>query len=108
MATPAEKNAKIGTASPADIGPKAMFEMLGQSRTGLRTTVLLAANDRHGEGQQHPGHGRVDSRGVHQGPGKKASGSSRYQLRTRFCTRKPNRPSGTMASSSGRNDNELV
>ncbi len=98
-ATPAEKKAKTGTATPAEIGRMRCSKCSaspgpapGPSAASLRTTGTVNASSTPATVACTP-----DSCINVQATA--ASGSSSHQERIRFCTRKPKIASGTNDSS---------
>ena len=53
---------------PGGEGPEAVLEVLGETRTRIRSARPLAAQDRHHEAEQDAGDRRMHARGVHERP----------------------------------------
>ena len=70
-ATPAEKKANTGTATPGRQRPDAVLEVLGQPGSGVRPAGRVAAHDGHGEREQHAGDRGVHPGLVHEHPGER-------------------------------------
>ena len=95
MVTPAEKNAKTGTATPAEMGRKRCSKCSARPGPASGPPAAAAAQHRHGEAQQHPGDGGVHPEAWTSAQVSAASGSSSHHERTRRCTSTMNTTSGS-------------
>ena len=100
MATPAEKNAKTGTANPADIGRIWCSRYSAIPGPAFGPPFFLLRRTGTTNPSSTPATVACTPEACTSAQAAKASGMSRYQARIRFCTSTAKRASGTRASSS--------